>query len=233
MQYSELGIGCSQSVGCSGTDGCPDGVKPDFCIKRNDTSPSFKVSMEDCDGVVDLAGNFVLEVNIWVKSKLKKAIDASSVEINFADNIGFDQIKQNNIISMNRPRNPEKMIITGIDEVDKKILVNRAYDGTMAQAWPKGSELRIFRAVNVQAEIESVHEDVANNDDGTIEKNKLIQTFLVYNFTEDTSCLPGCYWLEFKLTELNEDLSGIVSTRRFPSEGEGFLIRIIDSPTEG
>lgn len=229
MVYSELGTGCSQYSDCPNIDGCPEGIKPDFCIKRNDTSPSFKVAVEDCDGIVDLNGNYSLEVNIWIKSKLKKSITESSAELEFADNIGFEQIKENNIIQMNRARNPEKMLITGFDENEKTITVQRAYGGTEAQSWTKGSELRVFRAVDSEGEIESVYEDISKLD-GTNE-NELTQTFLVYKFTEETSCLSGCYWLEFKLLQFDEDLTTIISTRRFPSDGEGFLIKIIDSPT--
>lgn len=228
--YSELGIGCSQSSGCLNTDGCPDGIKPDFCTKKNDIGSSFKVAMEDCSGVVDLTGNFVLEINIWIKSKLKKAIGPTDTEIMFADDIGFEQIKENNVLLMSRARNAEKMLVTGFDEGSKTIMVTRGYDETTPQSWPRGAELRVFRAIDVEGEIEFVYDDVFNTD-GTTE-DQLIQTFLVYKFTEDTSCLSGCYWLEFKLTELNESLSSIVSVKRLPSEGEGFLIKIIDSPTE-
>lgn len=229
MVYSDLGIGCSQYSDCSSKEGCPEGIVPDFCIKRNDTSPSFKVSLEDCDGIVDLNGNYSLEVNIWIKSKLKKSITESSTELEFADNIGFEQIKENNVILMNRARNPEKMLITGFDENEKKINVQRGYEGTEAQSWTKGSELIVFRAIDSEGEIESLYEEVSKLD-GTTE-NELVQTFLVYKFTEETSCFSGCYWLEFKLLQFDEDLTTVISKRRFPSEGEGFLIKIIDSPT--
>lgn len=223
-----LGIGCSQSSDCASFDGCPEGIRPDFCIKRNDTSPSFKISVEDCDGVVEFGENYILEVNIWAKAKLKKSIDDSETEIIFADNIGFNQIKENDVILVNRARNPEKMLITGFNEEEKKVIVSRGYDST-PQNWPKGSDLTIFRAINVEGTIESVYEDFEKVD-GTTE-TQLVQTFLVYKFTEETSSLAGCYWLEFKLTELDEN-SDVVSTKRFPLEGEGFLIKITNSPTE-
>lgn len=228
--YSELGIGCSQSSGCADQSGCPDGIKPDFCIKRNSTAPSFKINVEDCDGVVDLTQNFGLQVNIWTLAKLKRSIEDSDVEISFADNIGFDLVKENNVILMSRARDPEKMLITGFDEDNKTITVQRGYDGTQAQNWSKGTSLRVFRVLNGEANIESVIEDITQ-EDGTVLKDQLTQTFLVYDWSEESTSLAGCFWLEFKLTELNDDLSEIISVRRYPSEGEGFLIRIIDSPT--
>lgn len=228
---ADLGIGCSSTTGCTdSTTGCPDGVAPDFCIKRNDTSPPFKINLEDCDGVVDLTENYALQVNMWISAKLKKAIDDSETVISFADNIGFDQIKQNDILVMSRARNPEKMLITGFNEANKTATVTRAYDSTIAQSWVKGSSFRVFRLVDEEADIESVFEDV-QKEDGTLLENQLTSTFLTYKWNEDSTSLPGCYWLEFKLTQLDENLSEILSVRRFPSTGEGFLIRVIDSAT--
>ena len=228
---ADLGIGCSSSTNCKdSTTGCPDGISPDFCIKRNDTTPPFKINLEDCDGVVDLTGNYALQVNVWVSAKLKKSINNSETIISFADNIGFEQIKQNDILVMSRARNPEKMLITGFNETDKTVTVTRAHDGSTAQSWSKGSSLRVFRLVDGDADIESVFEDV-QKEDGSIEENQLSATFLTFNWTQNSTSLPGCYWLEFKLKELNEDLSEVLSVRRFPSSGEGFLIKINDSAT--
>lgn len=228
---ADLGIGCSSSTKCTDSaTGCPEGITPDFCIKRNDTAPPFKINLEDCDGVVDLTGNYALEVNMWISAKLRKSINNSETIISFADNIGFEQIKQNDVLVMSRARNPEKMLITGFDEAEKTITVTRSYDGTTAQSWSKGSSLRVFRLVDEEAEIESIVEDV-QKEDGTVVENQLTATFLKYNWNEISTSLPGCYWLEFKLTQLNEDLSEILSVRRFPSTGEGFLIRVIDSAT--
>jgi hypothetical protein len=228
---ADLGIGCGSTTNCSeSTTGCPDGVTPDFCIKRNDTSPPFKINLEDCDGVVDLTENYALQVNMWISAKLKKAIDDAETVISFADNIGFDQIKQNDILVMSRARNPEKMLITGFNEANKTVTVTRAYDSTIAQSWVKGSSFRVFRLVDEEADIESVFEDV-QKEDGTLLENQLTSTFLTYKWNEDSTSLPGCYWLEFKLTQLDENLSEILSVRRFPSTGEGFLIRVIDSAT--
>lgn len=231
MVYSELGIGCSiHQKGCEDSSGCPDDVMVDFCIKRNDTTPAFKLSLEDCEGVVELHENHVLQVNIWIKTKLKNQITETDTEISFADNIGFEQILENNIIIMDRSRNPEKMLVTGFDETNKKITVQRGYDGTVPQVWPKGSLLRVFRATDAEGEIEFAYEDI-EKEDGTVDKDQLVNTFLVFKWLENTTSLAGCFWLEFKLIELNEEETEILSVRRFPSQGEGFLIRIINSPT--
>jgi len=256
MKNIELGIGCSSNSSCPDNYGCPDGVAPNFCIKRHDTKPSFRVAVEDCDGVVDLTdGNLVLEVNMWAKAKLKKSIDTEETNLSFADGIGFNQVMQNDIIIIDRVRGPEHMLVTGFDESNKLIKVQRAYNGTQAQSWNKGDSIRIFRLMDAPAEIESVFEDVFQTD-GTVLSNQLTETFMVFNWNANSTCLPGCYWLEFKLMKMNYDSminsnsisftpssltpedfgctsgSGVEWVRRFPSSAEGFLINIIDSPTQ-
>jgi hypothetical protein len=254
----ELGIGCSgSSSSCNDAYGCPQGIQPDFCIKRHDTQPSYKVSIDDCDGVIDLTDeSLVLEASIWCNAKLKKNINDQIDYISFADNIGFNQVMQNDIVIMDRARGPEYMLVTGFDENNKLIRVQRGYNGTQIQSWSKGSSLRIFRAINAPAEIQSVFEDITQ-EDGTI-SNQLTSTFLVFNWDSATTCLPGCYWLEFKLMKMQpisfapivkSDISNISFipyepedlgcglgvdvewVRRFPSQGEGFLIKINDTPT--
>lgn len=255
-------IGCGSTVSnCPDTFGCPPGIAPDFCIKRHDTRPAFKVSIEDCDGVFDLSDeDLVLEVNMWAKARLRRAITASDTYFALADNIGFEQAMVGDIIVMDRVRLPEHMLVTAFDETNKLIQVQRGYNGTQAQAWSKGSKMRIFRIMNGPAEIETVLEDVIQVD-GTTARDQLVGTFLVFNWDANSTCLPGCYWLEFKLLKMEVSSlsiqatgvsiipsftpstyssatfgcslgSGVEWVRRFPSEGEGFLIRINESPTQ-
>ena len=79
---AQTGVSCSfnpSGAACPDKFGCIPGVCPDFTIKRHDTKPPFKVSVEDCDGPLDLADgtnavvdpNLILEVNIWAKGRLK------------------------------------------------------------------------------------------------------------------------------------------------------------------
>ena len=261
MRYSELGINCSAGQHCSDLYGCPSNITPNICIKRHDTKPSFKVSVEDCGGALDLTNeNLVLEANMWANAKLKKNILESDEYFSFADNIGFFQVMQNDIIVMDRIRMPEHMLVTGFDENNKLIRVQRAYNGTIAQFWKKGDSLRIFRLMNAPAEIELSYEDLLQAD-GNMLQNQLVQTSLVYNWDANSTCLPGCYWLEFKLMKMTEETAfiksnsisitpsftpvdlnpsdfgcgygvGVEWVRRFPSTSEGFLIKIIDSPTQ-
>jgi hypothetical protein len=184
--------------------------------------------MEDCDGVVDLTDpNLVLEANMWFSAKLKSPIGASSSSFSFADNLGFDQVLVGDVIVMDRTRNPERMLVSSIDESAKTVTVQRAHGGTAAQAWPRGSGMRVFRFMNAPAIIESVYGDVTSVD-GTI-TNELLETFLVFEWGGNTTSMPGCYWLEFKLMMLNS--SSIEWSKRMPLSGEGFLVNIVDSPT--
>lgn len=226
MLNADLGVGCGSSGGCA-SNGCSR--TPDFCIKRNDTRPSLKIAMTDCDGVVDLTDqNLILEANMWFEAKLKTTITNSSTVLVFADNIGFNQVLVGDIIIMDRPRDPEHMLVTDISESDKSITVQRAYNATVADSWSKGTTLRIFRFMDAPGEIESVFEQVEKVDGNSQEE--LVDTFLVFNWETSHTSLAGCYFLEFKILMVAD--SGEISwTKRVPLSEQGFLISVIDSPT--
>lgn len=244
---------------CPTKDGCKPGICADFLIKRHDTKPVFKVLVEDCDGPLDLTDkDMVIEANMWSKGKLKIAITEDDTYFRLADDIGFEQIMVNDIIVMDRTRMPEHMLVIGFDETNKLVQVQRAYHGTQASAWPKGAVFRCFRILNAPAEIELVWDDITQPD-GTILEDQLVETYLVYNWTANDTCLPGCYLLEFKLLKMEEEPAAMLSVtpsnisftpstlsaedfgcfsglgvewvRRFPPSDEGFLIQIVDSAT--
>lgn len=263
------GLGCSNTLkaaitqdNCPDKYGCPPNVCPDFTIRRHDTKPEFKVAVEDCDGPIDL-DSLILEANMWALAKLKKAITKTDTYFRLADDIGFNQVMMNDIIIMDRVRLPEHMLVTGFDETNKLIRVQRGYNGTIISDWPRGSKMRIFRILNAPATVEMVEQDIQNVD-GTTSEDQLTDSMLVYEWTAEDTCLPGCYWMEFKLlkeieVEEGENPSvsmlaasvtpsftpstmsesdfgckmaaGIEWVRRFPVDGEGFLIKIEDSPT--
>ena len=225
MLNFQVGVGCGQnSSGCQGSD-C--GSPPDFCIKRGDTRPSLKVSVEDCDGVVDLTDeNLVLEASMWFKAKLKSALSPSETVLSFADNLGFDQVNVGDVILTDRPRSPERMLVTGINESAKTLTVERGHSSTDAQAWGRGSALRIFRIVDHPAQIESVFEQVESLD-GTVSE-ELVDTFMVLDWQPEHTSLPGCYWIEFRLTMM--DGTSIAWTKKMPLSSEGYLVRVVDSP---
>jgi hypothetical protein len=231
MNY-EIGTGCSQNNNCSGLYNCPSDRFTDFCIKRYDTAPSLKMSVENYDDSLDFSqGNFELKVSIWLNCKLKKNITDSETEIQLADNIGFHQIALNNVLVLNRARNPEKLLVTGFVESENKIVVQRGYDSTTPQAWNKGNSITAFRVIDDDAEIELVLEDVTK-EDGTIIQDEVVDTLFTYNWSEEATSLPGCYFLEFKLTEYEEGTSDVISIRKVPVQNEGLLIGVLDSPTE-
>jgi hypothetical protein len=167
-------MGCNSinPIDCRGTQtncpdkyGCPPGQCPDFQIKRHDTKPSFKVSVEDCDGPLDLTG-LVLEVNMWAKGRLKNAITQEDTSLQLADNIGFCQTLPGDIIVMDRVRSPEWMLVTGFDEDNYIIFVERGYNMTPISNWKKGSKLRIFRLMNSPAVTEMILEPGDEDGDG-------------------------------------------------------------------
>jgi hypothetical protein len=254
---------CNKNIGCAPqTSDCVDEYGcgktcPDFVIRRHDNKPPFKLKIEDCDGPMDLTG-LVVEATMWAKAKLKTAITASDEYFALADNIGFHQIMVGDIIVIDRPRLPEQMLVIAFDEVNRLVQVQRGYHGTQAQAWKKGQAIRIMKFINAEAQSEMIYQDVLQID-GTISENQLMDSFFIYDWQQNDTCLPGCYYLEFKLIKMStsemtvQSVDAIIPSftspdltssdfgcglgvnvewiRRFPIDSEGFLIRIFDSPT--
>lgn len=193
--------GC-QTDQCLDKLGCPPGTCPDFTIRRHDTKPPFKVSVEDCDGPLDIQG-LVVEVNMWALAKLKTALTASDTQIAFADNIGFEQVMAGDIILLNRARAPEYLLVTGFDEDNSLINVQRGYRSTTPGKWKKGTLLRIFRIMNAPALTEIVYEDIQQVD-GTVLRDQITDAMVSYEWSPEDTCMPGCYWLEFKLLKMKD-----------------------------
>lgn len=227
MLNAEIGVGCSGGhSNCQLNSLCPK--TPDFCIKRNDTKPPFRISISDCDGVVDLTDeNLVLEASMWLNSKLKNNISDTDANLYFADNLGFDQIAVGDVIVFDKPRNYEKLLIQSIDELNKSITVQRGHDGTAPKSWSKGTILKIFKFAGLSAQIESTYADVSKVD-GTV-TNELVDTSFVFNWTAEQTSLSGCYWFEFKLMNINPSSGDIDWVKSFPLSAEGFLISVLDS----
>jgi hypothetical protein len=264
---------CMQQPQCPDKFGCPPGVCPDFEIRRHDTKPPYRISISDCNGPFDLTGTIV-EVSMWAIAKFKKAVLVTDTYFALADDVGFNQASIGDIIVVDRIRNPEQMLITGFDETNRFVQVQRGYNGTDAGDYKKGQKMRIFRILNAIADTNTVTEDVTNVNDGTITYGVVTDSQLIYNWVSQDTCLPGCYWLEFKLLKMlvpsslsfsqapldfplfgtpslgmcstsvipivpsfitsvsGCDLgSGVEWVRRFPLDAEGFLIKIVDSPT--
>lgn len=192
--------GCQSQTNCPSKDGCPPDTCPDFIIRRHDTKPALKVSIEDCDGPMDFRG-LIVEANMWALARLKAAITPDAEYFRLADDIGFEQVMVGDIIVMDRVRMPERMLVTGFDEDNKLIRVQRGYHGTTASNWRKGSVMRIFRVLSAPAEAEIVLED-RENPDGTTDHDTISAAYLVYEWQPEDTCLPGCYWFEFKVLKM-------------------------------
>src|SRR5262249_1145392 len=136
--------GCPSTTNCPDCFGCTPGVCPDFQIKRNDTRPVFKVSVQENDEPLDLTG-LVVEANMWANAKLKCPLTPLDTQLALVNNIGFCQILPNDIILMDRARAPEQMRIVGFDEINSLVFVERGFNGTVPQSWARGQPMRIFR----------------------------------------------------------------------------------------
>jgi uncharacterized protein (DUF2147 family) len=199
--FSSSACGCgSGSNSCPDKFGCPAGVCPDFVIRRHDTKPALKISVADCDGPLALDG-LILEVNMWAKARLRTKLLEADTYFRLADDIGFHQIMVGDIIMMDRVRLPEQMLVTGFDEANKLVQVQRGYQATPISEYPKGNYLRIFRVMNSPAQIEMILQDETATD-GTVTTDVLQESFFIYEWSPEDTCLPGCYWLEFKLLKM-------------------------------
>lgn len=226
--------------------GIPAGCA-DFTIKRHDTRPIFKVDITDCDEPIDLT-DLIIEASLWCNAKLKTSITTISTTISFADNIGFEQINTDTIIQIGAGRAFERMLIQSIDEESKTVTVIRGQLDTQIYNWKKGAIIKLLRFLNNSAVGEIVYDNVEQMD-GSIIEHQLIRSTLTYEWKPGDTCMTGKYFLELKILKmLLEDntpiSSGISNTnyhcalgayvdwvRRFPSDREGFLIEIFDSPT--
>lgn len=228
MYNAYVGVGCgSAQSGCGGSGDCPS--PPDLCIKRHDTNPPFRVSMTGCDGPVDLTGGtYAVEASMWFDAKLKSAVTDSSTDLAFADGIGFDSVLVGDIVVTSGSRSPERMLVTGVDESARTVQVSRGQDSTSARAWDRGTALKVFRFADQPAKAESVMDSV-DNMDGT-SSEVLSDTMLSYQWASGQTSMPGCYWLEFKILKVADD-SSVEWVQRVPLSADGFMIRIVDSPT--
>lgn len=196
---------------CSPSDSCPIGVNPDFVIKRFDTNPALRVELADCDGPMDVSDpDLAVEVNMWTKSKLKKNITNSDTTLQFADNIAFDQILIGDTIYIDHARSPEYMQISGINEDTKVITVSRGVNSSAPMSWKKGTSVYIYRIISGIGSIETVSQDVISIT-GSIDKNQLVGSNLIYNWSKNDTLTAGCYWLEFKLMKTIPQNSTIFS----------------------
>jgi hypothetical protein len=104
------------------------------------------------------------------------------------------------------------MLVTGFDEDNRFILVQRGWAGTTAGHYKKGTPIRIFRMMNSPAQTEMILQDIHNIDD-TVTQNQITDSFLVYEWQPNDTCLPGCFWLEFKLLKMIDNTGiSIIST---------------------
>lgn len=199
--YSSSLMGCgTPRSSCPDENGCISGLCPDLVVRQHDTKPPFKVKIEDCDGPLDLT-DLVLEATMWANGKLKTALNTNHTVLGMADNIGFNQIMVGDIILIDQARLPEKMLVIGFDEENRLVNVQRGYHGTLVQNWKKGAGVKIIKFTNATATTEMIYQDILNID-GTTTQDVLTDSFFVYEWNDGDTCLPGCYWLEFKLMKL-------------------------------
>ena len=203
----------------------------EFMIKRNDTSPPLRYKIFDCDSSpIDLTEDYVIEASMWSNAKLKKDIDTAQEEISFASNTGFNTVGVGSNLLLKTSNSHETLAVTAVDSYNNILTVNRGQLGTDPLNWRKGSVVKIIKFINSPATKELVNSTSLNMQGD--EETTLSESYLVYNWLDSDTALPGDYLFEFKVTKINHDTSATEWTRKYPSDQEGITVKILDGNLE-
>jgi hypothetical protein len=223
---------CIRTYG--GVNPCNGGSvpQPDFTIKQHDTRPSFKAEITDCDAPIDLA-ELVIEASMWANAKLKCNISADETKIQFADNIGFQQLNYDTIIQVGEGRLFERMLIDQINDVDSTVTVFRGQMDTGSYPWKKGTPVKLMRFLNNPARGELVYGNI-DQPDGTIINDVLVTSLLMYDWLPQDTCMAGVFYFEFKILKLGSvptPCSGSLTVVPAPIVGNRALPPLNGMPT--
>lgn len=191
--------GSGLSNNCPDSFGCNSSTCPNFIINRHDTKPNFVVPIVDCVGPIDLTG-LVCEASMWAIGLIKTAITTTDTYFALADNVGFNQCLVGDIILVDRVRLPELMLITGFDESLNLIRVQRGYSGSTVSSYKKGQAIKIFRILNSFASTQMIEQNITDLNGNCVPT--LTESDLVYNWMPNDTCVPGCFYFEFKLLKM-------------------------------
>jgi len=205
---AKIGVGnyYSTVTGCEST-----AESADIVLKKHDLKPEVRLSVVDCDGAVELSDNLTVRFKMWVSCRLKTTISATDSTFALADNVGFDQIAVGDSIFLDHPRQPEQMTITGFDEAAKTIHVLRAQAGTSANAFAKGSSLKIMR-ISTGVGFVDVKREKQLSEEG-IQQDILVSTELVYNWNYCDTDFSGRYEAEFILIHEGDRIQALPRER--------------------
>jgi hypothetical protein len=210
---------------------CNNNNNYEFLIKRNDTSPSLRYKIFDCDSSpIDLTEDYTLEASMWSNAKLKKDLDTVNQEILFANNIGFETVSVGTNLLLKTSNSYETLVVTAVDSYNNTITVDRAQLGTDALNWKKGTVIKIIKFINSPATKELVNSTSLNMQGE--EETSLAESYLVYDWLDSDTSLPGDYLFEFKVTKKNPETQVVEWTRKYPAEKEGISVKILDGNLE-
>ncbi len=203
----------------------------EFLIKRNDTSPSLRYKIFDCDSSpIDLTEDYTIEASMWSNAKLKKDINTLQQEILFANNTGFETVTVGSNLLLKASNSYETLVVTSVDSYYNTLTVNRAQLGTNALNWKKGTVVKIIKFINSPATKELVNSTSLNMQGE--EETTLAESYLVYNWIESDTSLPGDYLFEFKVTKTNPETQVVEWSRKYPAEKEGIFVKTLDGNLE-
>jgi hypothetical protein len=167
---------------------------------------------------------------MWSNAKLKKDINTLQQEILFANNTGFETVAVGSNLLLKASNSYETLVVTSVDSYYNTLTVNRAQLGTNALNWKKGTVVKIIKFINSPATKELVNSTSLNMQGE--EETTLAESYLVYNWLESDTSLPGDYLFEFKVTKTNPDTQVVEWSRKYPAEKEGIFVKTLDGNLE-
>ncbi len=198
----------------------------DYTIKKNDTKPFIKYTIESCDDTDLTEENLIITASMWADSNLKNKITTTDNYFELKNNYNLEAIKEEDYILIKKFNSSEYMLVESIDET--KINIQRAQLDSNAQNWSKNNEIKIIKFYEVEAEVD-IEYNTSLNVNGEEETSASSQN-LVYKWRDGDTSSPGVFFLEFKVSKIDGDQ--VLWTKKLPSHKEGISIKITNDSLE-
>jgi hypothetical protein len=198
----------------------------DYIIKKNDTMPYIRYNLKGCDELDINDEEIFVSASMWSISFLKNKISDNETFLAFKNNYNLESIKEGNYLLAKKINKSENMLV--IETTDEGVFVQRAELGSLATNFNRGDKINIIKFYEVEAEKEIEYNDYI--DLKGEKKEKVSSQNLLYRLREGDTSFPGEYFLEFKISKINEH--GTIWTRKYPSHKEGISIKITNDTLE-
>jgi hypothetical protein len=198
----------------------------DYIIKKNDTRPYVKYSMQDCEDIDLSEDDLFISVNMWANSNIKNKLSETDDYLELKNNYNLETIKVDDYILIKKFGSSEHFQVTSIS--DTKVYIQRGQLNSVAQSWARGSEIKIIKLYEVEAEKEIEYNTTLNikGEEETVASSQN----LLYKWSEGDTSSSGMFFLEFKVSKVDGEET--LWTKKVPSNKEGISIKITNNSLE-